>query len=120
MTAVPSSVALEGTSEDEIYTSPWKTAKFDLSKEIEQIGFASVFGTNHFLWIQCTGLPETSMLWIKNVRWEKNGGQSGIEDITVAPERPADDRIFNVMGVECKAPLAPGIYIQNGKKFIVK
>ncbi len=120
MTAVPSSVALEGTSEDEIFTSPWISAKVDLSIEFVQIGFASVFGTNLFLWIQCTGLPETSMLWIKNVRWEKNGGQSGIEDITVAPERPADDRIFNVMGVECKAPLAPGIYIQNGKKFIVK
>ena len=38
----------------------------------------------------------------------------------IETETPADNRIFNLMGVECKAPLAPGIYIQNGKKFIVK
>ena len=59
------------------------------------------------------------MLWIKNVRWI-NATQSAIEDVTIEAERPADNRIFNIMGVECKAPLAPGIYIQNGKKFIVK
>ncbi|ROS89130.1 hypothetical protein [Duncaniella dubosii] len=119
MTPVPTSEMLEGTPEDEIYEAEWKTIKFDLSKEIDQIGFGSVFGSNHFLWVQCIDLPESSMLWIKNVRWI-NATQSAIEDVTIEAERPADNRIFNIMGVECKAPLAPGIYIQNGKKFIVK
>lgn len=31
-----------------------------------------------------------------------------------------DTRIFNIMGVEVKAPLAPGIYIQGGRKFLVR
>lgn len=43
----------------------------------------------------------------------------GITEIS-APERPADNRIFNLMGIEVKAPLAPGIYIRNGKKFLVR
>ena len=46
---------------------------------------------------------------------------TGIEDITVDNvNRPADNRIFNIMGVEVQEPLAPGIYIRNGKKFIVR
>lgn len=48
------------------------------------------------------------------------GGNSAIDDIVVPDERPADNRIFNLMGVEVKAPLVPGIYIQNGKKFVVR
>lgn len=47
------------------------------------------------------------------------GAQSSI-DIIGEDERPADNRIFNLMGIECREPLAPGIYIRNGKKFIVK
>lgn len=46
-------------------------------------------------------------------------GDSGIDDI-ITDTKPADNRIFNLMGVEMKRPLAPGIYIQNGRKFIVK
>lgn len=44
---------------------------------------------------------------------------AGMDAIAVDARRE-DGRIFNVMGVECKAPLAPGIYISNGKKFVVK
>lgn len=47
------------------------------------------------------------------------GAQSSI-DIIGEDERPADNRIFNLMGIECREPLTPGIYIRNGKKFIVK
>ena len=46
-------------------------------------------------------------------------GTTAIEAIG-ADKRDEDNRIFNLMGVECKAPLAPGIYIRNGKKFIVR
>lgn len=46
---------------------------------------------------------------------------TGIEDITVDNvNRPSDNRIFNLMGIEVQEPLAPGIYIRNGKKFIVR
>lgn len=46
---------------------------------------------------------------------------SGIEEIIAVPAvRPADDRIFNLQGIEVKSPSAPGIYIRGGKKFIVR
>lgn len=43
---------------------------------------------------------------------------SGIEG--VAADKAADTRVFNLMGVEMKGKLAPGIYIRGGRKFIVK
>lgn len=44
---------------------------------------------------------------------------SGVENVeVVAPVQ--DNRIFNLQGIEVKEAVAPGIYIQNGKKFIVK
>ena len=46
--------------------------------------------------------------------------ESGVSEIGVA-ERPADNRVFNLMGVEVKGRTLPlGLYIRNGKKFIVK
>lgn len=54
-----------------------------------------------------------------NLRIAPEGTQSAI-DIIGEDMRETDNRIFNIMGVECREPLAPGIYIRNGKKFIVK
>lgn len=54
-----------------------------------------------------------------NLRITPAGVQSGI-DIIETDGRAADNRIFNLLGIECREPLAPGIYIRNGKKFIVK
>lgn len=54
-----------------------------------------------------------------NLRIAPEGSQSAI-DIIGEDMRETDNRIFNIMGVECREPLAPGIYIRNGKKFIVK
>ena len=49
------------------------------------------------------------------------GGSSGIEDIVINPsERPSDGKIYNLMGVEVREPLAPGVYIRDGKKFIAR
>ncbi|MBD5247330.1 MAG: hypothetical protein HDS54_04085 [Barnesiella sp.] len=46
---------------------------------------------------------------------------SGVEDITIdEADANKDNRIFNLNGIEVKNPTVPGIYIQNGKKFIVK
>lgn len=44
----------------------------------------------------------------------------GIDTITSDSELSGDNRIYNLMGIEVAEPLAPGIYIQNGKKFLVK
>jgi hypothetical protein len=51
----------------------------------------------------------------------KKADQSGIEDIVIDPAKPqGNGKIYNIMGVEIKEPLLPGIYIRDGKKFIVK
>lgn len=48
-----------------------------------------------------------------------DAGQSAIDDI-IAPEKPGNGKIYNIMGVEVKEPLLPGIYIRDGKKFLVR
>lgn len=47
------------------------------------------------------------------------GDPSGISDI-VANKKPADNRIFNLQGIEIQNPTKRGIYIRNGKKVIVR
>lgn len=47
--------------------------------------------------------------------------QSGIDDIVIDPSQPAGNgKTYNLMGIEVKGELAPGIYIRDGKKFLVK
>lgn len=49
------------------------------------------------------------------------GKLSGVEEIIEVPQnRIYDNRIYNLQGIEVANPTVPGIYIQNGKKFIVK
>ncbi|MCH5219157.1 MAG: hypothetical protein J1F20_01200 [Muribaculaceae bacterium] len=46
---------------------------------------------------------------------------AGVEDVMFdSVARPADNRIFNLQGMEVKNANTPGIYISNGKKFIVR
>lgn len=66
--------------------------------------------------------------------WFKNGGKqpqffikiykadpSGIEDIiTDQDAQKGNGKIYNLMGIEVKGNLTPGIYIRDGKKFLVK
>ncbi|MBQ8773106.1 MAG: hypothetical protein IJZ17_01345 [Muribaculaceae bacterium] len=48
-------------------------------------------------------------------------GVTGIESIVDGSDAvKGDNRIFNIQGIEVKNATMPGIYIQNGKKFIVK
>lgn len=47
------------------------------------------------------------------------GEGAGVSDAVVAPGKE-DGRIFNLQGIEVSNTNVPGIYIQNGKKFIVK
>ncbi len=49
---------------------------------------------------------------------------AGVEDVVVdnetAVEFKGDNRIFNLQGIQVTNTDAPGIYIQNGKKFVVR
>lgn len=47
--------------------------------------------------------------------------QSGVEEIEAAAvETIGDNRTYNLQGIEVSNPTAPGIYIRNGKKFVVR
>ena len=128
LATVPNTAGFEAV-EDDPYTEEWKTFTIDMSAMISQYKFGQYFGCNHNIWMQlCAPADpatplwgEDGMMWIKNPRWinpnEKE--ESGVAEIGVA-ERPADNRVFNMMGVEVKGELAPGLYIRDGKKFIVK
>ena len=46
------------------------------------------------------------------------GDEAGVSDAVAAPVH--DGRIYNLQGIEVTNATIPGIYIQNGKKFIVR
>ena len=45
---------------------------------------------------------------------------SGIEDIQSAETEKFSDTVYDLLGRKVSSSLAPGIYVKNGKKFIVK
>ena len=46
---------------------------------------------------------------------------TGVEDISISPsDAPAEHIIFNINGVRCSEPLAPGFYIIDGRKVIIR
>ncbi len=51
--------------------------------------------------------------WLQN-----DGAIAGVADVEAAPV--GDNKFYNLMGVEVAEPTAAGIYIHNGKKFIVR
>lgn len=124
---VSNTTPFESVGEEDPVEAEWKTFSVDMSKVIENKKFGQYFGCNHNIWMQlCNPADPTKplwgddgMMWIKNPRWINPNAQSGVSELGVA-ERPADNRVFNLMGVEVKGELAPGLYIRNGKKFIVK
>lgn len=114
---------LEVYTEDEVYTAEWKTAVVDLTEPIAANNFAQDFGSNHFLWLQFKGMNPDNILWAKNPRWVTVASLdddpiTGISVVEAA--NAAAGRVYNMMGVEVKGELAPGLYIRDGKKFIVK
>lgn len=52
----------------------------------------------------------------------KEAINSGVNDIMIDEPAAAatDNRIFNLQGIQVANPTAPGIYIRNGKKFVVR
>lgn len=47
-------------------------------------------------------------------------GESGVEDIVIIPGNNSDSPIYNLQGIRINAPAPGQIYIQNGKKYILK
>lgn len=66
------------------------------------------------------GLEEDWVV-LDNFRLKYLGGnsQNSVEDVEVA-EEAIDGPIYNLQGIRVNDATVPGIYIQNGKKFIVK
>lgn len=64
------------------------------------------------------GFRGTNSLYYYSVTVNEDGGSSGISQIEVA-DKKADGKIYNLCGMEVNTPHA-GIYIKNGKKFVVK
>ncbi len=51
----------------------------------------------------------------------KLDASSGVESVvTDEAVEVKDNRIFNLQGIQVANPTQPGIYIQNGKKFVVR
>lgn len=94
----------------------WNTASVELGNLMADNNFASTFGSKHRIWFQSQKMTQGDILAIKNVRWE--GALTGVANVEAAA--PANGRTYNLMGVEVKGELAPGIYVRDGKKFIVK
>ncbi len=118
---------LEVYSEEEVYDAEWKTAVIDLTDAVAANEFAQTFGSNHFMWLQFKGMNPENLLWAKNPRWvtaaslepeQPDEPETGISVVEAA--NAAAGRVYNMMGVEVKGELAPGLYIRDGKKFIVK
>lgn len=50
-----------------------------------------------------------------------HGSSSAIEDVVIDTDQPVGDgKIYDLRGIEVCEPLAPGIYLQNNKKFVVR
>ena len=62
-------------------------------------------------------IADSECVWIITLYPETS---TGITDITVEKKPDGNGRIYNLQGMEVKEPLAPGIYIRDGKKFIKK
>ena len=61
---------------------------------------------------------------VRAVRASSAGANDGLfetDGILAAPvTTPADDAIYNLQGMKMEGELKPGIYVRNGKKFVVK
>ena len=56
---------------------------------------------------------------IDNFRLKYYGDGDGTGISNIADEKPADNRLFNLMGIEVANPTT-GVYVRNGQKFIVR
>jgi hypothetical protein len=71
-----------------------------------------------------TAAPRRSGVIVRAVRAGSNSANSydfdtdGVHGVNIAP--PSDGSTYTIQGVKVEGELKPGIYIRNGKKFVVK
>lgn len=76
-------------------------------------------GSMRFDNVRLEFFPTTDTDAVKAFIADRDAATSGVEGVeVVAPVE--NNKIYNLQGIEVKEAVAPGIYIQNGKKFIVK
>lgn len=108
---------------DKIYTP----ARMKMSSPAGNNWNKAAFFIKEITFTQCTGTPqivkERKKEYVTLTPAPKGdvlaGKTSGVESAVVAPVKE-DGRIFNLQGIEVSNTNTPGIYIQNGKKFVVK
>lgn len=101
---------LNGTTFDEnSYVFPGRPESGDPTMETHQIDLAQpAFGNITFT---CKDGQGAFLITLKGTM------STGIENVA-ATTTTGNGRIYNLQGMEVKEPLAPGIYIRDGKKFI--
>ena len=71
-----------------------------------------------------TAAPRRSGVIVRAVRAGSSSANSydfdtdGVHGVNIAP--PSDGSTYTIQGVKVEGELKPGIYIRNGKKFVVK
>ena len=77
-------------------------------------------GQNLIIGINKADANTGDMIFVDNFRLSYLGAvETGVDTIAM-PETVENAPIYNLQGIVVKNPTAPGIYIQNGKKFVVK
>jgi len=107
----PTDKSTEDT-EDGGWRIPESNANYDCITEIPK-------GSMRFDNVKLEFYPTTDTEAVKAHVAALDEAQSSVEGVEmIVPV--ANNKIYNLQGIEVKEAVAPGIYIQNGKKFIVK
>lgn len=78
-------------------------------------------GQNLIIGINKADANTGDMIFVDNFRLSYLGQDFSTGVSTIAPaEQPVDGPIYNLQGIRVKNATMPGIYIKNGKKFVVK
>ena len=78
----------------------------------------SNFFIKHLKYNEDNSSSETAAVFYQNIVMTKNDGETAIENIVV--ENAVVEGIFDMQGRKIEAITAPGLYIINGKKVLVK
>lgn len=107
---------------DEAYVLGYINVAEEGEEEQKEVGFYTAKMTSG-QWLNNgfkAYLPASAITTTAQVLRFNFGGTTGIEDAIVAPSFDANAPIFDLSGRRVMNTVKGGIYIQNGKKFIVK
>lgn len=110
------------TTESEFLTIGWATPRADetWNKSAWDMTKADIMLDNFKLeWYDTDDTEAVKQHIQERIAAETGAEVSGIVEITT-PTTKADNKYYNLQGIEIAKPTAAGLYIHNGKKFIVK